>query len=61
MNKIYYHVVTEKPMVLNQEIVFDENHHSGVYDRVNAFKDKVEEIYTNPKNMRVLNLNIILK
>lgn len=61
MNKIYYHVVTERPMVLNQEIVFDENHHSGVYDRVNAFKDKVEEIYANPKKYEGVELEHHLK
>ena len=61
MNKIYYHVVTERPMVLNQEIVFDENHHSGVYDRVNAFKDKVEKIYANPKKYDGVELEHYLK
>lgn len=47
MNKIYYHVVTDKPMKLGQEIVFDENHHSGVYNRVYELKDKVDDIYLN--------------
>lgn len=61
MNKIYYHVVTERPMVLNQEIVFDENHHSGVYDRVYAFKDKVEEIYANSKKYEGVELEHHLK
>ncbi len=50
MGKIYYHVVTDKPMVLGQVIVFDDNHHSGVYNRVYELKDKVEEIYSNPNN-----------
>ena len=50
MKKIYYHVVTERPMKLGKEIIFDDNHHSGVYDRVYAFKDKVDEIYKNPKD-----------
>ena len=48
MSKLYYHVVTDKPMKLGQVIVFDENHHSGVYNRVYALKDKVDEIYSNP-------------
>ena len=61
MKKIYYHVVTEKPMELGQEIVFDENHHSGVYDRVYAFKDKVEEIYNNPKEYENVELDHHLK
>ena len=30
MSKTYYHVVTERPMELGQEIIFDENHFSGV-------------------------------
>ena len=36
MNKVFYHVVTERPMELGQEIIFDDNHHSGVYERVYA-------------------------
>ena len=49
MKKTYYHVVTERPMEVGQVIVFDENHHSGVYERVYAYKDKVEDIYNNPE------------
>ena len=48
MKKIYYHVVTDNPMKLNQEIIFDEKHHSGVYNRVHELKDKVDDIYLNP-------------
>ena len=48
MSQIYYHVVTEKPMQLGQELIFDETHHSGVYNRVYSLKDKVDEIYKNP-------------
>lgn len=29
-----YHVVTERPMQLGQHILFDDTHHSGVYERV---------------------------
>ena len=47
MSKIYYHVVTDKPMKLGQEIVFDENHHNGVYNRVYELKDRVDDIYLN--------------
>ena len=49
MEKFFYHVVTEKPMQLNQEIIFDENHHSGVYERVYNLKNLVEDIYNNPR------------
>ena len=48
MSQIYYHVVTDKPMKLGEELIFDERHHSGVYERVYALKDKVDEIYKNP-------------
>ena len=49
MQEFYvYHVVTERPMELNQIIVFDESHHSGVYERVMAKKELVEKIYENP-------------
>ena len=61
MKKIYYHVVTERPMKLGQEIIFDENHHSGVYDRVYAFKDTVEEIYKNLKEHENVELEHHLK
>ena len=61
MKKIYYHVVTERPMELGQEIIFDENHHSGVYNRVYAFKDKVDEIYKNPDAYKNIELEHHLK
>lgn len=28
-----YHVVTERPMYVGQQILFDEERHSGVYQR----------------------------
>ena len=43
-----YHVVTDKPMQVGQIIVFDENHHSGVYQRVYEKLNIVNEIYANP-------------
>lgn len=46
--KYYYHVVTEKSMKLNQEIIFDDKHHSGVYERVYKLKPIVDDIYQNP-------------
>lgn len=46
---IAYHVVTDRPMVVGQEITFDENHHSGVYHRVMEKLPLVEAIYANPK------------
>ena len=49
MEKIYYHVVTDKPLSLGDEIIFDDEHHSGVYNRVYALKDKVDDIYRHPE------------
>lgn len=40
-----YHVVTDRPLKLGQHILFDEDHHSGVYERVIARLDTVNEIY----------------
>ena len=48
MSKVFYHVVTDNPMDLGQELIFDENHHSGVYNRVYELIDKVNDIYANP-------------
>lgn len=59
MKKIYYHVVTERPMELGKEIIFDDNHHSGVYDRVYAFKDKEMKYIRIQKIMKMLSSNII--
>ena len=61
MSKIYYHVVTDKPMEIGQELIFDANHHSGVYNRVFSFKDKVDEIYNNPEAYRDIELEHHLK
>lgn len=34
MSECYvYHVVTDKPMEVGQQIVFDEHHHSGVSEK----------------------------
>ena len=47
MEQVFYHVVTERPMELGQEIIFDQNHHSGVYERVYKLLDEVTDIYNN--------------
>lgn len=50
MSEIYvYHVVTEKPMHLGQQIIFDESHHSGVYQRVMDKINIVNDIYAHPE------------
>jgi hypothetical protein len=61
MSKIYYHVVTDRPVKLGQVLVFDDNHHSGVYDRVYALKSKVDEIYKNPEAYKNVELDHHLK
>lgn len=43
-----YHVVTDRPMCVGQRIIFDENHHSGVYRRVYDKIDIVNNIYADP-------------
>ncbi len=45
-----YHVVTEKPMYIGQHIIFDKNHHNGVWQRVYEKLDIVRDIYDNPEN-----------
>lgn len=57
-NKPYYvyHVVTERPMELGQKIVFDDAHHSGVYNRVYEKLAIVEDIYKNPSKYEGMEL-----
>ncbi len=47
MKKYFFHVVTERPMELGQVIIFDENHHSGVFERINKEKNNVKNLYLN--------------
>ncbi len=49
---IVYHVVTERPMILGQKIIFDDRHHSGVYNRVMDCKEIVDDIYKNPNKYK---------
>lgn len=56
MEKYFYHVVTEKPMYVGQHIVFDENHHNSVWQRVNEKLDIVCDIYNNPKKYKDIEL-----
>ena len=55
--KEYYHVVTERPMRLGDEIIIDQYHHSGVYERVHNLLDKVEDIYSNPDKYKNIELD----
>ena len=61
MGKTFYHVVTDRPMKLGQEIVFYNNHHSGVHKRVYELKDKVEDIYKHPNRYKDVGLDHHLK
>ena len=47
--KVFYHVVTERPMYLGQEIIFDDNHHSGVFERIDKEKESVNKLYSGEK------------
>ena len=47
----FYHVVTEKPMKLNQIILFDDKHRNGVAKRI----DRVIEL-SHAKNNKIENL-----
>ena len=48
MKEFYaYHVVTEQPMRIGQHIVFDENNHNGVFQRVNEKLELVHDIYAS--------------
>ncbi len=46
---IAYHAVTDRPMTPGQRIVFDENHHSGVYARVMARAREAQDCYEHPR------------
>lgn len=52
-----YHVVTERPMHVGQMIIFDETHHSGVFQRVHEKIDIVNDIYANPDKYDAENLD----
>ena len=56
MEKYFYHVVTEKPMYVGQHIVFDENHHNGVWQRVAEKLDIVCDIYNNLEKYKDIEL-----
>lgn len=51
-----YHVVTERPMHIGQHIVFDENHHNAVWQRVNEKIDIVNDIYNNSDKYKNIEL-----
>lgn len=51
-----YHVVTDKPMYLGQHIVFNEENHNGVYNRVMDKLDEVKKIYNNPDKYDIATL-----
>ncbi|MCX4299129.1 MAG: DUF2441 domain-containing protein [Lachnospiraceae bacterium] len=43
-----YHVITDRPIQLGEQIIFDETHHNGVYKRVYDKIEIVNDIYNNP-------------
>lgn len=44
-----YHVVTDRPMQVGQQIRFDTAHHNGVYRRVMEKRADIDEIYAHPE------------
>ncbi len=52
-----YHVVTERKMKINQVINFDDNTHSGVYNRVMSLEKEVLDIYNNPDKYKDVELD----
>lgn len=47
-----YHVVTERPMHVGQQLLFDSTHHNGVHRRVYEKEAIVADIYANPQKYR---------
>ena len=45
----FYHVVSDVPKRVGQQFVLDEKHPNGVYERVHAQMNIVEDIYNNPE------------
>ena len=43
-----YHVITDKPIQIGKQIIFDRTHHNGVYKRVCEKIQTVNDIYNNP-------------
>lgn len=61
-NSFYaYHVVTERLLQVGQRILFDDNHHSGVYSRVMAQLETVRDIYANPQKYEAVELEYPVK
>ena len=54
-----YHVVTEREIKLGQKILFDENHHNGVFKRVDAYQKVVnnQEIQDELKQLILSNMD----
>ena len=48
------HAVTDRPMTPGRRIVFDENHHSGVYARVMARAREARDCYAHPRRSWII-------
>ncbi len=44
-----YHVVCDRPLQVGQRIIFDEENHSGVYQRVMALADTAADVLAHPE------------
>lgn len=47
---VFYHAVTERPMEMGQIILFAQDHHNGVYQRVMEKAQIVQAILANPED-----------
>lgn len=50
----FYHVVSDVPKQVGQRFVLDEKHPNGVYERMYAQMNIVEDIYNNPEKYEEL-------
>lgn len=44
-----YHVVCDRPLQVGQKIIFDDTHHSGVYNRVMALAETAADVLAHPE------------
>lgn len=53
----FYHVISDRPKTVGQRFILDDKHPNGVYDRVYAQLNVVEDIRKNPKKYEGIELS----
>lgn len=53
----YYHVISDIPKYKGEHIILDDSHPNGVYQRVYARLDTVNDIYRNPQKYAGITLS----